>query len=577
MPRRPLKLVLLFLLVASFAAFGGSQALAGNATLGIPSAQPEPAADASIDEWRAWCRFEADRRRGKVDSLFGEVSASLSLSTAHRTALNDMLTATRSGLEALDASLAVEPDLVKLEQTCQHLETDHLVFSLRTPQVQNVIGADTVVTRSRTVEADSNALTPQIDAAELIGNPNVARMRELNAADLVLAPGARTRVAGVSNALIAITPAIWLAQRDILTPYQEKNRLARADLDTAKANIEEIKRLLLWTPPVVTPPDPTPPVVTPPDPAPPVVTPPDPAPPVVTPPDPVPPVVTPPVVTPPDPAPPVVTPPVVTPPDPAPPVVPPPAPAPPVVEPPDTTPPVVVATVTGPLGLNGWYTGNVKVAWSVSDAESTITSTVGCDAIAVTADTAGQVVTCSATSKGGTRTVSLTVRRDATAPTVSYNSHPGSYTVDQDVTIGCKAADAMSGLANACRGIDAPAYEFAIGSTNRTTTVTDKAGNSATVSTGFSVAVTPASLCNLTKRLVQGTARYQALPANLRKAVDALASTACSHANGCTAKLSVSQKKALVALYKTALVALQKPGWLTASQTNLLSNLADKL
>ena len=149
MSRRPLRLVPLCLVFIAVAAFSAPLALAGNATLGIPAAQPEPGPEATIDDWRAWCRFEADRRRGKVESLFGEVSASLSLSTAHRTGLNAMLTSTRDGLEALDASLATETDLGALKSTCVRLETEHLVFSLRTPQVQNVIGADTVVAIGR--------------------------------------------------------------------------------------------------------------------------------------------------------------------------------------------------------------------------------------------------------------------------------------------------------------------------------------------------------------------------------------------------------------------------------------------
>jgi len=492
MSSRLLRLLPLCLVLGVVTAFSTPSALAGNATLGIPAAQPEPDPDATIDDWRAWCRFEADRRRGKVESLSTEVAASLSLSTAHRDGLNTMLTATRDGLEALDAALATETDLDALKRTCVELETQHLVFSLRTPQVQNVIGADAVVTRSRTVESDSNALAPQIGAAELIGNPNVARMRELNATDLVLAPGARARVAGVSNALLALTPADWLAQRDILVPYQEKNRQSRAELETAKANIEEIKRLLLWTPP-------------------------------------------------------------------------------------DTTPPVIVPTVAGPLGLNEWYVGDATVTWSVTDGESAVTGQTGCDPTSVTDDTASRVVTCSATSEGGTETVSVALGRDGEAPTVAYVAHPDSYTVDEDVAITCSATDALSGLDGGCAGVSGPAYTFGIGTTTTSTTVSDRAGNTATASTSFAVTVTPTSLCNLTKKLVQGAARYPTLSRRARKTVDALAAAACGHANGCVARLSPGRKQRLVALYKTSLTALQKPGWLTSGQVTLLGDLADRL
>jgi hypothetical protein len=223
-------------------------------SVGVPASLPTPAADAPIDDHRTWCRFEAELRIVKLGLLDAEVAASLSLSAAHRTSLNDLLAATRSGIGAIDASLAGETDLGALLSQCQRLETEHLVFSLRTPQVQNVIGADTVVTRSRSVKTESGTLAPLIDAAEVVGNPHVTRMRELSAAVVPLADGARAGVTGVSNALVAVTPADWLANRDILTPFQDKNRVARADLETAKAHIAEIRRLLLWVPPDATPP-----------------------------------------------------------------------------------------------------------------------------------------------------------------------------------------------------------------------------------------------------------------------------------------------------------------------------------
>lgn len=43
----------------------------------------------------------------------------------------------------------------------------------------------------------------------------------------------------------------------------------------------------------------------------------------------------------------------------------------------------------------------------------------GCESVEVTADTAGTTFTCSATSGGGTASHSVTIRRDATPPTVS--------------------------------------------------------------------------------------------------------------------------------------------------------------
>jgi hypothetical protein len=67
---------------------------------------------------------------------------------------------------------------------------------------------------------------------------------------------------------------------------------------------------------------------------------------------------------------------------------------------PDTSAPVIAPAVSGTLGTNGWYTGDVRVEWSVSDPDSAIASTSGCEPQSITSDIGGTTLTCSATSTG---------------------------------------------------------------------------------------------------------------------------------------------------------------------------------
>jgi hypothetical protein len=87
-----------------------------------------------------------------------------------------------------------------------------------------------------------------------------------------------------------------------------------------------------------------------------------------------------------------------------------------VAGPSDTTAPVITPSITGTLGTNDWYTSDVNLSWTVIDPQSTVTSTTGCDASIVAADTSGVTFTCSATSTGGTSSGSVTIKRDASAP-----------------------------------------------------------------------------------------------------------------------------------------------------------------
>lgn len=153
-----------------------------------------------------------------------------------------------------------------------------------------------------------------------------------------------------------------------------------------------------------------------------------------------------------------------------------------VIAPPDTTAPVITPNVSGTLGTNGWYTSNVDVSWTVTDAESTVTSTSGCGPSTVSLDTAGVTFTCSATSTGGTNSQSVTIKRDATAPSISGAASPapngaGWNNTDVNVTFSC--SDATSGVGScgpnqtlSNNGAD----QFASGS------AVDNAGNSASVS-----------------------------------------------------------------------------------------------
>jgi hypothetical protein len=90
----------------------------------------------------------------------------------------------------------------------------------------------------------------------------------------------------------------------------------------------------------------------------------------------------------------------------------------------DTTPPNVTYSIDGIVGLNNWYRGNTRgnfivVHWSVSDPESPIISTSGCSvADQIPGPNTGTTRTCSATSDGGTTTITTrSLKIDADPPT----------------------------------------------------------------------------------------------------------------------------------------------------------------
>lgn len=167
----------------------------------------------------------------------------------------------------------------------------------------------------------------------------------------------------------------------------------------------------------------------------------------------------------------------------------------------DPSPPSITANVAGTLGDNGWYTSDVGVSWTVVDAESPAT-TSGCDPSSVTADTLGASFTCSATSAGGSASETVTVKRDATDPAIAFAGNAGTYGVTDTIAITCSASDAMSGLASStCPGASGPATDF-LGAHTLNASATDNAGNTASATTSFTVAVRAGDLCELTEQYV---------------------------------------------------------------------------
>lgn len=117
----------------------------------------------------------------------------------------------------------------------------------------------------------------------------------------------------------------------------------------------------------------------------------------------------------------------------------------------DTTPPSIVPQLSGTAGADGWFTSAVKVAWVVSDPESGIATSAGCDATTIS-DTPGTTVTCSASNTDGlTAQASVVVRVDTTGPAVtaeptSKPSQRGWYT--QPLTVAFSGTDAVSAISS---------------------------------------------------------------------------------------------------------------------------------
>ena len=117
----------------------------------------------------------------------------------------------------------------------------------------------------------------------------------------------------------------------------------------------------------------------------------------------------------------------------------------------DSTPPSVSGAVApaAPNGANGWYTGTPVVTWTVTDPE-TVPLKTGCTSpFSVTTD-GPQTLTCVAVGPGGTGQASVTLKRDASAPTgITFHGIKKKYKNGKKPRknkVSCSATDTVSGV-----------------------------------------------------------------------------------------------------------------------------------
>jgi len=232
----------------------------------------------------------------------------------------------------------------------------------------------------------------------------------------------------------------------------------------------------------------------------------------------------------------------------------------------DKTAPTVTATPDRAPNNYGWYKSPVTFSFSGSDGNgSGVTS---CDANKTYSgpdSVNGSVAGTCTDAAGNVGSKSASIKYDATNPSVGYAGNNGSYTLDQTVSITCNATDNLSGIdSSTCVNITGPAYSFNLGTNTGSASATDKAGNTGSGSTAFTVSVTFDSLCTL-------STNFSKNPGVTSGLCDKLASAKAAAVSGDT-----RSKNNILNAYRNQLSA-QSGKALTEQQAAILANLSHAL
>ena len=132
----------------------------------------------------------------------------------------------------------------------------------------------------------------------------------------------------------------------------------------------------------------------------------------------------------------------------------------------DATPPTCSITVTGKLGTNSWYTGDVSFNLNYADSQSGVkTHTISANAL--TTDRKEYKVTGSVTDNvGNVCNTEVVVKRDATKPSISVSVSDATVWKNTNKTVKVTASDATSGIigyyigaGSTCNNVSYTAYD----------------------------------------------------------------------------------------------------------------------
>jgi hypothetical protein len=188
-------------------------------------------AGATVEDLREFGNCEIDRRVVTLNSLASKIAGSKVLASSDASALASEVSATKSGLISLKATIDAETSIPALKVDIRKIATDYRVYLLVAPQVNLVSAADGVkVAQARFADVNTK-LTAGIAAAKAKGKDTTAAQADLDAMNAAVSQAA---------SLAQPLPATLLA----LTPAGINNGTAGPVIKSARTTLQQARGLL---------------------------------------------------------------------------------------------------------------------------------------------------------------------------------------------------------------------------------------------------------------------------------------------------------------------------------------------
>jgi hypothetical protein len=182
---------------------------------------------------------EIARRLVSLAAATTALNADAKLSATSKTTLNSQLKSESDGLTALGAKLSSDTTLDAARIDVQSIITGYRAYALMIPKVRLVAAADNFTVVGEKLNLIAHSLQANINAIKASGKDVVTAQSDLSSMEDQLNT-ARLAYTGLSDKVIALDPADYNANHQVLSSDRQTLESARSSIKSARAGVDTV-------------------------------------------------------------------------------------------------------------------------------------------------------------------------------------------------------------------------------------------------------------------------------------------------------------------------------------------------
>ena len=212
----------------------GAVIASGSFLFAMSASASTSASPTNVTQFKLKLEQQLNYRVSQLGVLSTDVTKATSLTPGDASTLATLLSAATTNINALVTQVPNETTMLELRAAQKSMIQENRVFAVLTPQVFEVIEADTVAVQAKTLMAGEGTLSGEIST--LTGQPGYANALKHDTAYVADVNLAATDSAHVSTVVIAQVPQDFPGDTKVFV--NANHQLLAADIALARANYE---------------------------------------------------------------------------------------------------------------------------------------------------------------------------------------------------------------------------------------------------------------------------------------------------------------------------------------------------